>query len=65
MHPMRYFHPERICRLHDSVDDVFIVWHPSRADRWRQRAEVNPNDGTVAYDGQIFDGWEPVRPPER
>jgi hypothetical protein len=57
---MREFDPDRPARLHEVLNDKVITWRTGRAHEWRRHAVVNAVDGSVSWDGLIFDGWEPI-----
>ena len=59
MRPMSEFDPKLPSRFHECVIEQTLVWLPEGADEWRKLAKVMPN-GTVQFDGMIFDGWEPA-----
>ena len=60
MRSMREFYPDRPARLHEVLNDKVITWRTGWAHDWRGHAVVNGVDGSVSWDGLIFDGWEPV-----
>ncbi len=59
MRPMSEFDPGRPAKVHDRAHDSTILWQVGWAARWRSNARPRP-DGTVWFDGQVLDGWEPV-----
>jgi hypothetical protein len=57
---MSEFNPDQPARLHDRLAGHFVEWRSGWAHDWRQYARANKVDGTVAWDGMILDGWEPL-----
>jgi hypothetical protein len=53
---MDTFDPEKPAVLHDRKSDQIITWTGEEADDFR-RARVVHEDGSVEWNGQVFDGW--------
>jgi hypothetical protein len=53
---MRDFDPSEPAILHDRKSDSIIAWSGEDAAAFR-RSYVPHEDGTVAWDGFVFDGW--------
>ena len=64
MQPMSTFDPDRPCKVHDALNDKTIDWHTGWASNYRQNAKTDKVDGTVWWDGLVFDGWEPATRPQ-
>jgi len=60
MRPMREFDPDQPARLHEALNDKIFTWRTAWAGEWRRNAVANKVDGSVSWDGLIFDGWEPI-----
>ena len=60
---MSAFDPDRPSRVHDQVNDKMLAWHTGWAPSYRQCARTDKVDGTVWWDGLVFDGWEPLARP--
>ena len=60
---MSTFDPDRPSRVHDQVNGGMLVWRTGWASNYRQYAKTDKVDGTVWWDGLVFDGWEPAAPP--
>jgi hypothetical protein len=60
LNPMSTFDPDRLSRVHDLVNGRMLVWHARWASDYRQYARTDKVDGTVWWDGLVFDGWEPA-----
>jgi hypothetical protein len=56
LHPMKDFEPSEPAILHDRVSDTIITWSGEDAVAFR-RSCVAQEDGTVAWNGYVFDGW--------
>jgi hypothetical protein len=56
LHAMKDFDPSEPAILHDRVTDTIISWSGEEADAFRRAAIVN-EDGTIAWDDFVFDGW--------
>jgi hypothetical protein len=56
MRSMREFYPDRPARLHEVLNDKVVTWRTGigGAMPWPTKWLA-----TVAWDGLIFDGWEP------
>ena len=63
MQPMLTFDPDRPSRVHDRANDKTIAWRTGWASNYRQYAKTDKVDGTVWWDGLVFDGWEPAARP--
>jgi hypothetical protein len=58
LNPMSTFDPDRpCCKVHDRLNDKTFPWHTGWADAYRRNAVADKIDGTVSFDGLIFDGW--------
>jgi hypothetical protein len=53
---MRTFDPSQPAILHDQVSDTIITWSGEEADNFR-RHRVLREDGAIAWQGFVFDGW--------
>jgi hypothetical protein len=49
--------------VHDALNDRTFAWHTGWAPSYRQYATTDKVDGTVWWDGLVFDGWEPAARP--
>jgi hypothetical protein len=49
--------------VHDRVNDKMRDWHTRWPSNYRQYANTDKVDGTMWWDGLIFDGWEPATRP--
>jgi len=47
-------------KLHEALNDKVFTWRTAWAREWRRNAVANKVDGSVSWDGLIFDGWEPI-----
>ena len=56
LRPMREFDPAKAGVLHDLHTDSMIAWTGERQDEFRRLA-VWRSEGTVEWDGGLFDGW--------
>lgn len=56
LHPMKDFDPSEPAILHDQISDTIITWSGEEADAFR-RSRVEREDGTVGWNGFVFDGW--------
>ena len=56
MRPMSTFDPSEPAILHDMLNDTIIPWTGEDAANFKQFANYD-DDGTVEWDGLIFDGW--------
>ena len=61
MNPMDSFDPDMPCRVHDGLNDQVIEWSPNWASMYRQYA-WKWDEGVVAWDGLLLDGWSPIAP---
>jgi hypothetical protein len=59
MRPTSDFDPDRPARLHEVLNDKVISWRTGWAREWRRNSMADDVDGTMSWDGLIFDGWEP------
>jgi hypothetical protein len=53
---MRDFDPSEPAILHDQVSDTIVTWSGEDAPAFR-RSSVSRENGTVAWNGFVFDGW--------
>jgi hypothetical protein len=53
---MKDFDPSEPAILHDQVSDQIISWTGEDAEAFR-RAQVARDDGTIAWNEFVFDGW--------
>lgn len=53
---MKDFDPSEPAILHDQISDTIITWSGEEADAFR-RSRVEREDGTVGWNGFVFDGW--------
>lgn len=56
LHPMKDFDPSAPAILHDRISDTIIAWTGDEAAAFR-RSSVAQDDGSVAWNGFVFDGW--------
>ena len=57
LRPMKDFDPSQPAVLHDVLNDCMVPWDwEKNADDFKQNA-LYQDDGLVAWDGQVFDGW--------
>ena len=56
LHPMKDFNPSEPAILHDQISDAIVTWSGEDADAFRRNG-VWREDGTVAWNGFVFDGW--------
>ena len=56
LHPMKDFDPSEPAILHDRVSDSIIAWSGEEAAAFRHDC-VAQDDGSVAWNGFVFDGW--------
>jgi hypothetical protein len=56
LHPMKDFDPAEPAILHDRLTDTIISWSGEEVDAFRDAATLR-QDGTVAWQGFVFDGW--------
>jgi hypothetical protein len=56
LHSMKDFDPSQPAILHDRVSDTIITWTGEEATVFR-RSCVEQDDGSLAWDGFVFDGW--------
>jgi len=56
LHPMKDFNPSEPAILHDQVSNTIVTWSGEDADAF-QRSFIAREDGTVAWNGFVFDGW--------
>ena len=59
MNPMKTFNPEVPCHVHDTLKDDMIEWNPQWAPLYREHG-VLQDEGVIAWDGLLLDGWSPV-----
>jgi hypothetical protein len=59
MNPMSTFNPEIPSHVHDAANDQIIEWMPRWASMYREYG-VKWDEGVVAWDGLLLDGWTPV-----
>jgi len=55
LHPMKDF-PSEPAVLHDRVSDSIITWSGEEVAAFR-RSCMPQEDGSVEWDGFVFDGW--------
>jgi hypothetical protein len=53
---MKDFDPSEPAILHDRLSDAIVTWSGDEADVFR-RSRVEQPDGTVMWNGYVFDGW--------
>jgi hypothetical protein len=53
---MKDFNPFEPAILHDQVSDTIVTWSGEEADAFRC-TQVQRQDGTIAWNGFVFDGW--------
>ena len=53
---MRDFDPSEPAIIHDLVSDTIIAWSGEEAADFR-RSCVAQDDGSIAWNGFVFDGW--------
>jgi hypothetical protein len=53
---MKDFNPSEPAILHDQITDTIVTWSGEDADAFR-RDGVWREDGAVAWNGFVFDGW--------
>jgi hypothetical protein len=56
LRPMVDFDPSEPAILHDSRTDCIVTWTGEDIAAYREEAIARP-DGTVEWNGYIFDGW--------
>ena len=56
LHPMKDFDPSEPAILHDQVSNTIVTWSGEDANAF-QRSFIAREDGTVAWNGFVFDGW--------
>ena len=56
LHPMKDFNPSEPAVLHDRISDTIITWSGEQAIAYRSSC-VAREDGSVAWNGYVFDGW--------
>ena len=56
LHPMKDFNPSEPAILHDRISDTIITWSGEEAIAFRSSC-VAREDGSVAWNGYLFDGW--------
>ena len=56
LHPMKSFDPSEPAILHDRLSDSIIAWSGEEAAAFR-RSCVEQQDGSLAWNGFLFDGW--------
>ncbi len=61
MNSMDTFDPDMPCRVHDGLNDQIIEWSPRWASMYREHAS-KWNEGIIAWDGLLLDGWAPIVP---
>jgi hypothetical protein len=59
MNPMNTFNPEVPCHVHDKLNDELIEWQAQWAPLYRDHG-VLYDEGVIAWDGLLLDGWSPV-----
>jgi hypothetical protein len=53
---MKDFNPSEPAILHDQRSDTIISWSGEEADAFRC-SHVERQDGTIGWNGFVFDGW--------
>jgi hypothetical protein len=53
---MKDFDPSEPAILHDQISDAIIAWSGEDAASFRRSYDPR-EDGTVAWNGFVFDGW--------
>ena len=58
LRPMKDFDPSQPAILHEAQKDEIITWlaEQEEVDNFRKHA-FDRGDGTIAWNGLIFDGW--------
>jgi len=56
LHPMKDFDPSEPAILHDRLTDTIISWSGEEVDAFRRTATLR-EDGTIACQQFVFDGW--------
>jgi hypothetical protein len=56
LRPMKDFDPSEPAILHDRISDAIITWSSEEAAAFRHSCVVQ-EDGSVAWNGYVFDGW--------
>jgi hypothetical protein len=56
LHPMKDFDASEPAILHDRISDTIITWSGEQAIAFR-RSRVIREDGSVEWNGYVFDGW--------
>ena len=54
---MSDFDPSRPALVHDRLSDRVIEWSPSWATDYTEWHHEHTNDGAVAFNGLLLDGW--------
>ena len=56
LHPMSTFDPSQPAVLHERRSDRIVTWTGDYADNFRLNRLLN-DDGSMEWDGQVYDGW--------
>jgi hypothetical protein len=56
LHPMKDFDSSEPAILHDRLSDSIIAWSGEEAAAFRRSCLVQ-DDGSLAWNGFVFDGW--------
>jgi len=59
LYPMRDFDPAEPAILHDRGSGTIVIWTIEELADFR-RCAVDRGDGTVLWQGRVFDGWGEV-----
>jgi len=57
MQPMATFNPDKLCIVHDKLNNTTIEWKPKWATDYRRYAQPYDSPDVVAWDGLLLDGW--------
>ena len=57
--PMSEFVPSRWVLVHDQLNDEEFEWWPARREHYERYAR-RLEDGRVAWEGLLLDGWRPI-----
>jgi len=57
--PMARFNPAEPALLHDQLNDKVIPWGATQEEltHWRKYARPDHQEGVMAWDGALIDGW--------
>jgi hypothetical protein len=59
MQPMTTFNPDKLCIVHDKLNNVQIEWKQKWATDYRRYAQPYDTSSVIAWDGLLLDGWQP------